>query len=240
MKTIALLPFLLALPAFAGPSAKEVIAPVQAPAPCLFTWFAGGSVGYLTEFEEAMYNLHIGTDTCWNVGGWNVALFAEVGYTEKDEDWSGSRQVSTFGAILIPTLDDTFDLDDADDYLSALADSSGLDTGYEIDILPITLNAKFERPLSGNLNAYFGGGLGVALVDVDVDAGPFGDLSDDDWVFTAQIFAGLNYNINPAVEIYGGVRWIYFDDADLSDGGASGTLELDDDFLFEIGGRYNF
>lgn len=23
-----------------------------APAPCLFTWFAGGSIGYLTEFEN--------------------------------------------------------------------------------------------------------------------------------------------------------------------------------------------
>ena len=52
MKTFLLLPLLLAAPAFAGTSAKQVVAP--APDPCLTTWFAGASVGYLTEFEEPM------------------------------------------------------------------------------------------------------------------------------------------------------------------------------------------
>jgi opacity protein-like surface antigen len=235
MKTILLLPFVLAFPAFAGTSAKEVIAPAPAPSPCLFTWFAGGSVGYLTEFEEPMYNLHIGTDTCWNIGGWNVALFAEIGYTEKDEDWSGTTRTSTPP----PEPDDSLSLDDLEDTLAGLA-SFGKDTSYDLDIMPITANVKFERPLSGNLNAYFGGGLGAARVDLDIDAGVEGDFSDDDWVFTAQIFAGLNYNVTPDFEIYGGARWIYYSDADLSDGGGDLTLDLDDDFLFELGGRFNF
>ena len=241
MKTILLLPFLLAVPAFAGTSAKEVIAPAQEPAPCLFTWFAGASVGYLTEFEEPMYNLHVGTDTCWNLGGWNVALFAEIGYTEKDEDWSGRPQSSATAVKLLgPTLDDHFDLDEAADFLASIASNSPFDTSYDLDIMPITANAKFERQLTGDLNAYFGAGLGVALVDVSADAGYFGKYSDSDWVFTAQIFAGLNYNVSEHFEVYGGARWIYFGDAELSDNGASGTLELDDDFLLELGGRYNF
>ncbi len=216
MKTILLLPLVLTLPAFAGYSPKEVVAPAQAP--CLFTWFAGGSVGYLTEFEEPMYNIHVGTDTCWNVMGWNVALFAELGYAEKDGHWSYDREDNHIAYTL------------SDSMYNGYSHPS-----FDLSIMPITLNVKLERNLTGNLNAYFGGGLGVARVDLDVDTG-YGKFSDDDWVFTAQIFAGLNYNVSQNFEIYGGARWIYLDDAKMS----GGTFDLDDDFLFELGGRYNF
>jgi opacity protein-like surface antigen len=204
MKKTLAIALLAATPVFAGTSAKSPV-PAPAPEPCLFTWFVGGSVGYLTEFEEAMYTLHIGTDTCWNVAGWDVALFAEIGYTEKD-----TRGFDP--TLTAPTL-----------------------TDVDIEIIPITANIKFERALSGNLGAYFGAGLGFSRVDFSVSSG-----SDSDWVFTAQVFAGLVYNVNQNFEVFGGARWIYFDDADLTIGGASGTLEMDDDFLLEVGVRYNF
>jgi opacity protein-like surface antigen len=235
MKTLSLLMLSLSVPAFAGSSAKEVIPPPPAPEPCLFTWFVGGSVGYLTEFEEPMYTLHVGADTCWNLGGWDVALFAEIGYTEKDDSWSG-RQTAPPN-LGLGGFDG--DLDDLEDVLSGIAATSAFSTGYDLDIMPITMNVKLERPLTGNLSAYFGGGLGLALVDFSADVGTF-DFDDDDWVFVGQLFAGLNYNFTPNCEMFGGVRWIYFDDADLSDGGADVDLDLDDDFLFEIGARYNF
>jgi len=206
MKTLIAIALFAATPAFAGTSAKSPVpAPPPAPEPCLFTWFVGGSVGYLTEFEEAMYTLHVGTDTCWNVGGWDIALFAEVGYTEKD------------GNILDPVL------------------TAPTFVPFDIDIIPVTANIKFERALSGNLNAYFGAGLGFSRVDLSI-----GGSSDSDWVFTAQVFAGLVYNVNQNFEVFGGARWIYFDDADLTIGGVSGTLDMDDDFLLEAGLRYNF
>lgn len=236
MKTILLLPFVLALPAFAGTSAKEYVAPGPQSEPCLFTWFAGASVGYLTELEEPMYNLHLGTDTCWSLGGWNVALFAEIGYTEKDESWSAGGQ----STIPEDDLDDSFTLDELEDALSDIADFGFSGTGYDLEVMPITLNFKLERPLTSNLNVYFGGGLGAARVDLSIDGGDLGDFSDDDWIFTGQIFAGLNYNVTQSFEVYGGARWIYFDDASLSDNGASADLELEDDFLFELGGRFNF
>jgi len=232
----------LAVPAFAGTSAKEVVAPAPAPEPCTFTWFTGASIGYLTELEEPMYNFHLGTDTCWNLGGWDVSLFAEIGYAEKDDDWSNKPWVpsgSTEQEFTQPNLIDLEggdgDLDDLAAALKANAANGWGDTSYDFDIMPITLNVKLERPLTGNLNAYFGGGLGLALADITVDNGPQ-DYSDDDWVFTAQVFAGVNYNFNPDFEVYGGARWIYFDDADLG----GGTLELGDDFLFELGARFNF
>ncbi len=236
MKTIPLFLLSLALPAFAGTSAKEVVPP-PAPNPCLFTWFAGGSVGYLTELEEPMYNLHVGTDTCWNLGGWDVALFAEIGYTQKDEDWNSDYDRQFEPAIGPSNL--SGDLGDLEDALEDIANYTPYDTGYDLDIMPITLNVKLERQLTGNLNAYFGAGLGMALVDLSVDLYDE-NLSDDDWVFTGQVFAGMNYNFSENFEVYGGARWIYFDDADLSDEGMGGTLELDDDFLLELGARFNF
>lgn len=246
MKTIPLCLLGLSLPVLAGTS--EYVAPAATPEPCVFTWFAGGSVGYLTEFEEPMYHLHLGTDTCWNLGGWGVALFAEIGYTEKEDSWSGRREydngyderveipngkVENFGGSF------SGDLDELESLLSYAAQISPYSTGYDLDIMPITFNVKLERPLADNLNVYFGGGLGMALVDLSVDVGPM-SFSDDDWVFVGQLFAGLNYNFNPNFEVYGGVRWIYYDDADFSDSGSNVTLELEDDFLFEIGARFNF
>lgn len=242
MKTISLLLLSFAIPAFAGTSAKEVVAPAPAPDPCIFTWFTGASIGYLTEFEEPMYNFHIGTDTCWNIGGWDVALFLEIGYTEKDDDWSNvpwnpppTSEVNEGQPDFIELENGSGDLDDLEKALSQNAANGWGNTGYDLDIMPITFNVKLERPLSGNLNAYVGGGLGMALVDLSVDTGP-ASFSDDDWVFTGQLFAGLNYNFTPNCEMYGGARWIYLDDASL--GGFD--LELDDDFLLEIGVRYNF
>jgi len=243
----------LALPAVAGTS-KEVIAPAQSD-PCIWSWFTGASVGYLTEFEEPMYHLHVGTDTCWNVGGWDVALFGEVGYTEKEESYRGFRRgdndfsdeiqavvingdnyckgYDCFDEEFFPSS--SFDLDELGNALKNAPFSSKL----KLRIIPITANVKFERALSGNLNAYFGAGAGMANVDLSIKSGA-GNVSDDDWVFCAQVFAGLVYNVSPAFEVYGGARWMYFDDADLSDNGVSGTLELDDDFLLELGARYNF
>jgi opacity protein-like surface antigen len=240
MKHILLLPFVLTLPAFAGPSPSQP----AAPAPSLYTWFAGASVGYLTELEEPMYNLHVGTDTSWNLGGWNVALFGEIGYAGKDEDWSGSGYdfvSSTSNSDDFELIDGgSFDLGDLESLLSDISDFTPYDTSYDLDLMPITLNAKFERPISGNLNAYFGGGLGVARVDLDVNFGGGYDISDDDWVFTAQLFTGLNYNVNQNFEVYGGVRWIYYDDASFSGDHVSGDLEVGDDYLFELGARFNF
>jgi opacity protein-like surface antigen len=232
MKTIPLYLLGLSLPLLAGTSVKETVAPA-ASEPCVFTWFAGGSVGYLTELEEPMYNLHVGTDTCWNLGGWNVAFFAE---------WSGSYRepnVTTLGDGMGDLDIQNGSLDDLAGLLSDIADMTPYDTSYDSDIMPITLNVKLERRLTDNFNVYFGGGLGMALVDLSIEAGPY-DFSDDDWVFTGQLFAGVTYNFNPNFEVYGGARWIYYDDASLSDGGLSGDLEVDDDFLFEIGARFNF
>ena len=238
MKLPLLFTLALAAPLFAGTevtSSKQVIQPAEQPA--LWSWFAGGSIGYLNDFDEEMYHLHAGVDTSWSVAGWNVALFGEVGYTEKEESYFSPQ--SSPSQLTSPDTS-SFDVDSMGAALQAVANGTLSATGFELDVIPLTFNVKFERPLTGNLNAYFGAGLGLARVDLDLNVGLLGQYSDNDWVFAAQAFAGLNYNVNANVEIYGGLRWLTFDEAELSDGGESATLDLGDDFLFELGARYNF
>ncbi len=233
MKLPILICFALAAPVLAGTEAKQVIIPSE-PAAEPWSWFAGGSVGYLNDFDEEMYHLHAGADTSWSVAGWDVALFGEVGYTEKEENFSRRATFSNFPET------SSFDLDSMAAALQALADDGAGDTGFDLNVMPLTFNVKFERQLTGNLGAYVGAGLGVADVDLSINAGEAGRYSDADWVFVFQAFAGLVYNVNPSFEIYGGARWISFDEAELSDGGESGTLDLGDDCLIELGARYNF
>lgn len=198
----------LALPSFAGTSAKQEIAPAPPAEPSLWSWFAGASGGYLFDYDEPFYSAHVGVDTPWKVATADVALYLEVGYTEPDESYDFLRQ-------------ERFDI--------------------ENEIIPVTLNVKFEREIANNLNAYLGAGAGVAFVDTKVRVD--GDrASDDDTVFTGQVFAGLVYNVTPSFEIFSGARWIYFDDTDAfgDEGDFFGLQDLGDDWLVEAGVRFNF
>ena len=88
----------------------------------------------------------------------------------------------------------------------------------DIEIIPITLNYKYECELSDKLNWYAGAGAGIALVDVDIETSVSGDNggptseSDDDTAFYGHIFAGLVYNVSDTIEVFGGARYIFMDD----------------------------
>ena len=196
----------LALPAMAGTATyQSTSSPAPQPSSSLWSWFIGGSAGYLVDSEEGFYTGHLGLDTPWDVGGCNIALYAEVGYAQIDD---------SFYAGLVPVDADT-------------------------DVIPITLNVKFERPLVGNLSGYVGGGLGAAIFSTDVTSPILpGKLSSDETVFTASVFAGLVYNVTSAFELYGGARWMYVDDSDVRGFGTDGSSSSDD-WLFEIGLRFN-
>jgi len=212
MKTLLLLPLALAIPAFAGSPVISAKQPIPPPDTCATTWFAGASVGYLDQFEAPMYNAHVGlTNTCWNPGGFNIALFAEVGYAEKEWTKNYSRGITEVSRYSLDT---------------------------EHSVVPITLNVKFEHKIVGGLTGYFGGGLGAAWTRAGMTLnGPNGSStdSDTDWVFTAQVFAGLGYNVSSMFELYGGARWIYFADPSFA-----AIVPLSNDWLFELGGRFKF
>lgn len=101
----------------------------------------------------------------------------------------------------------------------------------DVDIVPITANYKYRYNFNESFGLYAGVGLGASSVDVNA-----GFASDDDWVFTAQAFAGLVYNVNPNFEIYAGARYMWMDDVSLF---GANLDDLDD---VGIGGgiRFNF
>jgi hypothetical protein len=46
--------------------------------------------------------------------------------------------------------------------------------------------------------------------------------------------------VTDSFEIYGGARWIYLDDSNVAGVPAAGVAGFEDDFLGEVGLRFNF
>ena len=205
-------------------SAKQVIAPIAAL--CDWSWFAGGSVGVIDgdDWDEDIYTLHIGKERKCAGDKYSQAIYLEVGYTESDFDESSVPPAVSEGQSFV------------------------ISSNTNIEIIPITLNYKYECELSDKLNWYAGAGAGIALVDVDIKsssqefAGPLPapvdptttSESDDDTAFYGHIFAGLVYNISDTFEVFGGARLILMDDV------LGGDSPLDEEVHYELGARYNF
>ena len=195
---------------------KEVIPPP--PAPCLWSWFAGGSAGYVTgDWDEEIYTLHLGAEYKCPTSSCSHAIFLEIGYTEKDERFGAQGQPGT-----TPTI--SVDL--------------------EAEVIPITLNYKYECSITDKLNWYIGAGAGVALYDLSA-RNPFGpgSESDEETVFYAHAFVGLVYNVSESFEIFGGAKYIYMDDVDFFSGAPGSIVDdfsLDGGIHLELGVRFNF
>lgn len=218
-----------ALTAQAGDDSKDVVAPKGAicpvAPPSLFHWFAGGTVGYMDEYDTAFYSGHVGVDMNYQLAGWDPAVYLELGYFSPDECIDG-RALNRIGS--------------GSGYGNGLGDGNGSAAAggfaqrcvnVELDVMPLTLNYKLERSVGTNLSVYLGAGAGIAFVDLEAGA-----LSVDDEVFYAQVFGGGLYQVSEAVELFAGLRWIYMDDASF--GGVDFALE--DDVLAELGARINF
>lgn len=201
----------LAATAQAGES-YSAKAPAPIPDPCLWSWFAGGSGGYVDDIDNDMWTLHIGKEYTCPGSDRSHAIFLEVGWT----DW-----------------------DDSDTFADPSNSSQPLfDVDFDYSVVPITLNYKFESSLTNNINWYIGAGAGVAISSIDWDTA-FDSDDDSETNFYGHIFAGLVWNVSESFEIFGGARYLYMDGNDeLEDYDIKGVL--DDDFFYELGARFNF
>ena len=200
----------------------------QASSGSLWEWFAGGSAGYLTDMEEGMYGLQVGMEY-GNPGGRGThAIYLEVGFTQDDANFS---------------------------YISNLPGGRSEEADIDLDIIPITLNYRYEAPLTDRLNWFIGLGVGVAIVDssyhwswtqVVAPPGPVeGGGSDDqtDARLYGDIFVGLSYDVTDSFEVFAGVRYILMDEQsrDIDVGGVSDFDEgINGDVLIELGALYHF
>ena len=197
-----------------------------APGVGLWKWFVGGSVGYLTDQDEVMYNLQAGAEYKAPGARGSHAIYLEVGFTQDDDNHV---------------------------YDPGLPGSSVVYSTLDLNMIPITLNYKYEATLSGRLNYYLGLGLGIAILDCSYDwhwtppYPPFNTTrgSDDqtDVRFYGDVFAGLTYDVSDSFEIFAGVRYIFMDNVDRHidvtnvpdyEAGINNTV------LFELGVRINF
>lgn len=199
-------------------SAKAPMAP--APAPCLWEWFAGASGGYAFDSEALIWNLQAGAEYTCPGSDSSHALYLEVGYG----DWDAKENIRTY------------------------TDFGNISQTNNYTIIPITLNYKYEAPITQSLNWFVGGGLGIALQETEVQfrsdsQTQFGSVkeTEDDTNFYGQLFIGLVYNVNEQFEIFTSARYLYQDGEDY-EGIEGDTLKglLDDDFYWDLGFRYNF
>jgi len=217
----------LAIPAQAG---TTYIAPDPAPSSGLWGWFAGGSVGYLSDLEEGMYTLHVGAEYKNSSARGTHAIYLEVGFTQDSASYRSNPPPGMTGGR---------------------TERSDLD----LDIIPITLNYKYEAPVTECLNYYVGLGAGLVILDSSYDwswsqavAPPHhqghGSSSQSETRFYGHVFAGLTYDLSDSFEVFGGVRYIFMDDHDMKismiNGPSHYNAGIDGDVLFELGVRYNF
>jgi opacity protein-like surface antigen len=218
--------------AFGGTYADPVAPPTTAPASGYWSWFAGGSVGYLLDYETEMYHAHLGTEY-HAPSGLSHGFFLEVGYAEGLESQfattvTGDFVPETGGPTILETGTAAFD--------------------GEVEFIPVTFNYKLEGCFTDTFKWYVGAGIGAAFVDADYSLAITGAfpaigrrLSDDDTVFAGQIFAGVVWEATENFELYSGARWIYVDDPELSDTFTGASLDVEiDDVLIEGGFRFNF
>ncbi len=203
----------------AGEEYSAKAAPVVAPAPCLWTWFAGASGGYIDDIDNEMWTIHLGKEYKCPGSESSHAIFLEVGWTDWTEGDIYQRTHRYEGSAFSY---DRYDID------------------LDFSVIPITINYKYENQLVSRLNWYIGGGLGIAISTIDIDFPRFlNDYDESETNFFAQASTGLVWNISDSFEIFGGVRYLYMDGNDDVDGHEIPGI-LDNDFFYELGLRFNF
>lgn len=86
-----------------------------------------------------------------------------------------------------------------------VADTSFREEIFKASITPILANYRFSAPFSSRFD--FFGGLGLGLSQVRVSGRNFATgIRDSDSGFTAQAFAGVAFNVTPAVSFTVGAR----------------------------------
>ena len=220
----------VAAPAFAGDVVyveQNTYAP--APQPELLQWFVGGSANYLFDGEEGLYTFHVGKEIAGG-NSWTTSLFLEAGYAEFDSDIDGRDTSQEINDVLGDSISDE------------LFDSLSLTGGVEAEIVPVTLNIKFDKAITSWMDFYIGAGAGVAFIstDTDFDDDIFEGFDDSETVFYAQAFLGLEFEVSDNFEIFTGARYIYVDDYDTEIGGQDIEIDDTDDVSVELGARFKF
>ena len=114
----------LALVTAARAGTPEVAAP-PVPSAGLWEWFIGGSAGYLTDLNEGMYGLQVGMDYKSPEIRGTQSIYLEVAFTQDEENYAFDSRLP-----------------------GGISERASID----LNIIPITLNYKYEAPITERLN----------------------------------------------------------------------------------------
>jgi len=210
--------------AIAGSTAAPMIAPA---APTLGGWFVGATYGQLETGAD------IGTFQDYNQAP------ASGSYSVDDIDFDlytlqigRDLDMPVLGFDMAAYLEIGMATGDG----TVRYDGSGSYSDLELQLIPITINVKLERAVFGAVSAYLTSGVGYVFSEAEYSDG---DNSTTDGGFYAQASAGLTYHVNEKFEVFGGARWMYLDDVEFG-GDEDFSVNLDDNFAWEVGARYNF
>ena len=213
----------------AGTPTTEV---APAPSAGLWQWFAGGSVGYLTQLDEAMYSVQTGVEYKTPGGRGSQAFYLQVGFAQDDASYVYPN----------PRPGQPPPMGGREE-----------EAKFDLNIIPITLNYKYEANFTDRLSGYVGLGLGIAILDSSYDwswsipyppfASDSGSEDRTDVRFYGEVCAGLSYKACDYFEVFGGVRYIFMDNVDYQTGvtgTANYTAGINNDVLIEVGARFRF
>jgi opacity protein-like surface antigen len=160
------------------------------------------NVGGVQPHPDASGEISLDTDTGFLVGG-------VLGYNWGDTGLRSELELSYSQANL-----DGFDVDwdNAGASPHPLPDGDDLDFDGDVSVTYIFGNLWYgfgHMMDMGGLSPYIGGGLGVAFVNVDIDAinGVDLDASGDETGFAYQLGGGLMWNLADNVALDLGYRW---------------------------------
>jgi len=201
--------------------------------------YFGAGVGYFfPETDDTLFEGSAGSGPEDGVG-----LIANVGYKVPSNGWHFELDFQYFQP------DSSFSAQ-ATGAQSAAATGTNLGTGTygvkgDIDNYTFLAQVYYDvlATMETNWGIYFGGGLGATYIDQTVRVtGPAGSVSDSDdaWLFTYQIMAGISYNPVEHIRFDLAYRYTVPEDENVSifnqngrlDGYEFESIEFSASFLF--------
>ncbi|XBQ15453.1 MAG: outer membrane beta-barrel protein [Oceanicaulis sp.] len=201
---------------------------------------SGTSLGWTTEFDSglflsAAYGYRFQTDMAY---GGAFRIEGEISYANSDVDThtgvtAGGNPLGAADAAVLITGSAPLGVTVAD----LVADGQG-----EIKSVGYAINGYYDLPIQDTpFTAY--AGLGVGLMEVDIDYSPSNTpiIDDSDTVGFYQVMLGGSYAFAESTELFAGYRWRQSGDLETESVLVPASLDIENkSHVLELGVRYSF
>lgn len=194
---------------------------------------SGTSLGWTTEFE----NGYAVSGAFGRQFGANLRGEIELAYQSNDIERHSNVRA---GGILLDN-EDAGVLITGSGNLGATVGALVDDGQGSVESTFLMANAYYDFNPIGAFRPYVGGGLGVAMVDVDYSPSDLPIISDDDTVFAYQAIAGASFDLSDRTALFAQYRYRATEDAETNVDLIPATLDIENSAnLLEAGVRFRF